>query len=216
MKEFYCLIEGPDRSGKDSQAALLMDHLKAEGYDPLLVTEPCSDLPTGRLLRELLKSGEYVETHPGLFLADRMALQIRVIRPALDTGRPVVSVRSFLSTICYQQEHWPSDWLWDIHRVLPVRPSHVIILDVEPREAIRRKATEPGRDEMYETLAIQERVRQRYLDLPNEDRFWEHLGADGWAAVIPPTPSGMDPEESKRMIHDTIWQFVTKGGNLGQ
>jgi len=196
----YILLEGPDRSGKDTQAAMLVRHLTDKGQNPLLVAEPCADLPTGKLLRQLLKSGEFPESHAALFLADRMALQSHVLKHAIDAGRPVVSVRSFLSTLCYQAEDWPMDWLYCIHEMLPIKPTHVVILDVDSDEAQRRMGRDIRSPEMYEKIEIQRRVRQRYLELPQQDRFWRLLHPAGWAVVI--------PEASEEEVHNRVWNFV--------
>ncbi|HLF37713.1 MAG TPA: dTMP kinase, partial [Anaerolineales bacterium] len=37
---FFITIEGPDGSGKSTQAQLLADHLKDKGYDVLFTREP--------------------------------------------------------------------------------------------------------------------------------------------------------------------------------
>lgn len=203
----YIILEGQDGSGKDLQAELLMQHFQDNGLDPLLVQEPCSDLPTGKLLRQLLKSGEYQEAHPGLFLADRMTLQAHVIKPALEAGRPVVSVRSFLSTVCYQTEQYDVSWLWDIHRILPVKPTHVVILDVDPEVASKRMDVDNRTREIFERIEIQKRIRQRYLDLPSSGRFWDSLEPHGKCKIVP-TPGNMTVAGSKQWIHQEIWDFV--------
>ncbi len=207
----YILIEGPDRAGKDTQAELLVQRMQDEGQNPLLVAEPCENLPTGRLLRQLLKSGEYREAHVGLFFADRMALQANVIKPALDAGRPVVSVRSFLSTICYQAENWPLDWLYDIHRVMAIKPTHVVLLDVDSEEGQRRVGRDVRAPEVYEKIEIQRRVRQRYLDLTKDDRFWDCLAPNGWTRLIPEPPLGLSADMSKQMVHEAVWNFAKAG-----
>ncbi|MEI6297238.1 MAG: hypothetical protein WCO84_06415, partial [bacterium] len=200
-----------DRSGKDSQAALLVERMRAAGQDPLLVAEPCSDLPTGQLLRKLLKSGEYRESHVGLFFADRMALQASMVVPALEAGRPVVSVRSFLSTICYQQEHHNLAWLYDIHRIMAVKPSHVVILDVDPEESQRRVGRDVRTPEVYERLSIQKRVRERYLNLPQDPRLLGLLRPETKITIIPYPPLDLDPNISMGIVHEGIWSFL---GNM--
>lgn len=204
MDYLYALLEGPDGSGKDTQALLLARALTDVGLNPLLVREPCDDLPTGRLLRQLLKSGEFPEAHAGLFMADRMALQTRIIKPAIEAGRPVVSIRSFLSTLAYQQENWPLDWLLDLHRMLPVQPSHVLILDIDPEEGMRRRT---GRElaggaapEVYEKIEIQRRVRQRYFDLLSHERLRDSLPGTRFALV----PGAM----AEDVVRTAIWRQV--------
>lgn len=203
----HIIIDGPDGCGKNSQADLLMQHLQNRGMNPLLVQEPCEDFPTGRLLRQLLKSGEYREAFPGLFLADRMVLQANVIKPAIDAGRPVVSVRSYLTSLVYQAEQWPVDWLWDIHKILSVKPTHVVFLDVDPEEASKRMDADNRTREIFEEIEIQKRVRQRYLELPNQSQFWDSLHPQGKCRIIP-TRGNMTAGESKQGIHQEICKFI--------
>jgi len=158
----YILIEGGDGCGKDTQAERLVEHLREQGHDPLLVREPWDDKPIGKLLRECLKTGAYPSAHAALFLADRMALQSEVVVPALAAGRPVVSIRSFLSTLVYQQEHHPLAWLQVIHKRMPALPTHVILLDVDPDVGLERVGKRGEQTEIYEKLEVQMRVRSRY------------------------------------------------------
>jgi len=161
MSTPYIVIEGIDGSGKDTQG----DLLAASMDGALRVNEPDDSLPTGKLLRVMLKEGSYVEAHAAMFLADRMAMLSTKVRPALDAGKPVVSVRSWMSTLVYQQENWPLDWLFDIHRQLPCKATHLIVLDIDPEIALSRATRRPGHNEFYEKLDIQKRNRQRYLDI---------------------------------------------------
>lgn len=156
----YILIEGVDGSGKDTQGDRLAQRLGA-----LRVNEPDNNLPTGQLLRQMLKDGSYVEAHAAMFLADRMAMQATRVKPHLATGGDVVSVRSFVSSLVYQQENWPLDWLLSIHRHLPCKATHLILLDIDPEIALQRATRRPGHMEFYEKVDTQKRNRQRYLDL---------------------------------------------------
>jgi dTMP kinase len=165
----YVIFEGNDGGGKDSQADMLVSRLIQKGQNPLRVAEPCEDLPHGRLLRDLLSSGEHQASHAALFLADRMALQESIVCPALQAGRPVVSVRSFLSTLVYQQENWPLGWLLDIHRMMLAKPTVIIYLDIDPQEGLDRVGKRGTGKEVYEKIDILERNRARYLSLMEGD-----------------------------------------------
>lgn len=160
----YVLIEGIDGCGKDTQGDRLTQRLGQQGK-VLRVNEPDDTLETGKFLRHCLKSGIEPEAHANLFVGNRMSLQMRRVRPALNAGAHVISVRSFISTLVYQQENWPLDWLLDIHRQLPCKATHAIILDLDPEVALQRATRRPGHMEFYEKLEIQQRNRQRYLDL---------------------------------------------------
>jgi len=172
----YVIVEGIDGTGKTTHGDLLAAHLGGA----VRVNEPDDTLPTGKLLRQMLKDGTYVEAHAAMFLADRMAMLATKVRPALERGEHVVSVRSWMSTLVYQQENWPLEWLMDIHRQLPARATHLILLDLDPEEALGRATRRPGHNEFYEKLDIQIRNRQRYLDIAKvARRFMDPYGQVG-------------------------------------
>jgi dTMP kinase len=199
----YILIEGTDGSGKDTQADLLVTRLEELGLNPLRVAEPCEDLPTGKLLRQLLASGEHREAHAALFLADRMALQAQQVVPALEAGRPVISVRSFLSTLVYQQENWPLDWLIEIHKQMLVKPDVVVWLDVDPEVGLDRVGKRASTKEVYEKIDIQQRNRGRYRDLllPVFGAAWGLLADNATVCMI-------DASQSRETVHEQVWTML--------
>jgi dTMP kinase len=97
----FVSLEGIDGSGKSTQARLLAEAL---GPETLLIREPGGTEAAERI-RELLAEPA-LELDPYaellLFLAARADLTARVIRPALDAGRDVVSDRFADSTVAYQ------------------------------------------------------------------------------------------------------------------
>jgi len=97
----FITLEGIDRSGKTTQAALLHEAL---GPEALLLREP-GGTDVGERVRELLKDPD-TELDPRaellLFCAARAQLCASVIRPALDEGRDVICDRFIDSTAAYQ------------------------------------------------------------------------------------------------------------------
>jgi dTMP kinase len=97
----FVTLEGIDRSGKTTQAALLAQSL---GPETLLLREP-GGTEVGERIRRLLKDPT-TELDPRaellLFCAARAELCVRVIRPALQAGRDVVCDRFIDSTVAYQ------------------------------------------------------------------------------------------------------------------
>lgn len=178
-------FEGADGSGKDTQADALQLYWERNlnGF-PLRLNEPDDTMPVGKLLRQLLASGSYDKTHAALFLADRLAVQYTRVLPAVNVGSNVVCSRSFLSTLVYQQEQWPLQWLFDIHRVLPVKPDFVFILDVDPTVGLDRIDRRGLKREYYESTDFQTKNRQRYLDLAVDPRMGAMLAPDGKIIVL--------------------------------
>lgn len=97
----FVSFEGIDGSGKSTQAQLLAEEL---GSDTLLVREP-GGTPAAERVRDLLADGA-IDLDPlaelMLFCAARADLVERVIRPALEAGRDVISDRFADSTVAYQ------------------------------------------------------------------------------------------------------------------
>jgi dTMP kinase len=97
----FVTLEGIDRSGKTTQAALLRDAL---GPGTLLLREP-GGTEVGERVRDLLKDPE-PDLDPRaellLFCAARAQLCASVIRPALGDGRDVICDRFVDSTAAYQ------------------------------------------------------------------------------------------------------------------
>lgn len=97
----FVTLEGIDRSGKTTQAALLRDAL---GPQTLLLREP-GGTEAGERVRELLKDPNLELDSRAellLFCAARAELCSRVIRPALEAGHDVVCDRFIDSTAAYQ------------------------------------------------------------------------------------------------------------------
>jgi len=97
----FISLEGVDGSGKSTQARLLAQAL---GEGAVAIREP-GGTDAAERIRELL-ADPAVELEPlaelMLFCADRADLTERVIRPALEAGRDVVSDRFSDSSVAYQ------------------------------------------------------------------------------------------------------------------
>ena len=101
MRGLFVTFEGIDRSGKTTQAALLVEAL---GEDALGVREP-GGTPAGERLRDVLKDPSLAlspQSEALLFAAARAELVEQVIRPALAEGRVVISDRYLDSSLAYQ------------------------------------------------------------------------------------------------------------------
>jgi dTMP kinase len=97
----FVSLEGIDGSGKSTQAKLLAEAL---GPETLLIREPGGTEAAERI-RGLLADPDVeldLLAELLLFLAARADLTARVIRPALEAGRDVVSDRFADSSVAYQ------------------------------------------------------------------------------------------------------------------
>jgi dTMP kinase len=103
-KGLFVVLEGPDKSGKSTQARLLVEALRARGRDVLHTREPGGTAAAEAIRKVLLDPGLHVSPTAELFLyeASRAQHTDEVLRPALAAGRVVVCERYTMSTDAYQ------------------------------------------------------------------------------------------------------------------
>ncbi|MEE2768007.1 MAG: dTMP kinase [Actinomycetota bacterium] len=100
MTGWLIAVEGPDGSGKSTQARLLADRLNA------VYTREPGGTPLGERLRDMVldPDGDHpVDRAEALMIAAARAQHVsEIVRPALDAGRNVVTDRYLESSIAYQ------------------------------------------------------------------------------------------------------------------
>jgi dTMP kinase len=180
---WFITIEGPEGSGKTTQAEALVDHLRAGGVDVVLTREPGGTW-LGERIREVLlaRTGSTTPTDPltdaFLFNAARRQLVTEVIRPHLANGTSVVCARFADSTLAYQGfgAGVPLERLRELEATATdgLRPELTILLDLPVETGLARKA--PGDVTRFEAefdLRFHRRVRDGFLALAaaEPDRF---------------------------------------------
>jgi dTMP kinase len=176
----FVTVEGIDRSGKTTQARMLCEALRDEA---LPVREP-GGTPVGERVRELLKDPDVeigAEAETLLFAAARAELVTRVIRPALEAGRVVVSDRFLDSSLAYQglARGLGVEEVERINRFATggLVPDLTVLLWIEPAAAAAR-AGEADRFE-GEGDSLQRAVFAAYEELAAADpRRWRRIDAD--------------------------------------
>ncbi len=179
MRGTFITFEGPEGSGKTTQAKRLVERLQGEGRDVVYTREP-GGTKTGEAIRQILQydaAGEPIadECEVLLFAASRAQLVRAVILPALERGAWVISDRFADSTTVYQgygRGFSVEDMLTiNAFAIGQAVPDLTILLDVTvtsgfERLAKRTKQENTKKDRIeQEARAFHERVRQGYLDL---------------------------------------------------
>jgi len=100
----FLAFEGVDGAGKSTQVRLLAQHLEGQGREVLLCREPGGTELGEELRRILLVTGGEMDSEVEvlLFMAARAQLCNKVIRPALEAGKVVISDRFLWSSVVYQ------------------------------------------------------------------------------------------------------------------
>lgn len=101
---FFLVLEGPEGAGKSTLARALTARMEARGLAPVQVREPGGTPAAEALRTELLDHARVFTPEAELLYVTtaRADLVAKVVRPALDQGRVVLSDRYDLSTMAYQ------------------------------------------------------------------------------------------------------------------
>jgi len=177
----FISFEGIDGSGKSTQARLLAQTLRMQGFDVVLTREPGGS-PGAEEIRALVLEGPpdrwSAETELLLFTAARRDHLERTIRPALAAGKIVVCDRFADSTRMYQglRSAGLRAKVDELHRLMiGQEPDLTVLVDMDPDTGLARALARQGHEERFEAFGadLQQAMRAGFLDLAKEqpDRF---------------------------------------------
>ncbi len=188
----FVTLEGPDGSGKTTQAQLLVDWLRDRGYEVLLTREP-GGTEIGNQIRAVLHDPDNAamdsRTEFLLYSASRTQHVSELILPALSAGMLVVSDRYADSSLAYQGYGRGLDL--ELLRLITafatrgLKPDITVYLDIAPDEGLQRRllSGEEWNRMDAEALAFHRRVRSGYLQLAEAE-------PDRWKVVRADRPTG--------------------------
>jgi dTMP kinase len=191
MSGALIVFEGLDQSGKQTQAELLRDRLKAEGRKARLVSFPDYATSIGEeIARALQGERDYgPDVMQLLYIANRYERKPDLQR-WLDGGLVLVCDRYVASSIAYGDAMGLDPaWLAGVQKFLPP-PTLTILLDIAPETAVQRKSVD--RDRYERDLALQARVR---------DSYYRQAEEGGWIRL--------DGERPKAAIADDVFTAVS-------
>jgi dTMP kinase len=168
----FITFEGPEGSGKTTQARLLVEYLRARGYPVLYTREPGGTEISEQIRHVILSTRNKAmqsEAEVLLFSAARAQIVAELIRPALAVGKIVICDRYADSTMAYQGYGLGLDL--DALRAITrfatggLVPERTFYVDVPVEVGLaRRQRGEMNRLDQKE-VAYHTRVRNGYLAL---------------------------------------------------
>jgi dTMP kinase len=183
-------FEGLDQSGKQTQAEMLRDRLRAAGRKVRVVSFPDYGSSIGEeIARALQGEREYgPDVMQLLYVANRYERKPDLQR-WLEGGIVLLCDRYTASSVAYgEAQGLDPRWLTEMQMFLPPA-SLTIMLDIEPHTAVERKAVD--RDRYERDRAMQARVRESYR---------RQAAEGGWIVL--------DGERSKESIATDVFDAV--------
>lgn len=174
MTGLFITFEGGEGAGKSTQIALLAQHLRTLGHDPLITREPGGSAGA-EAVRHVILSGSAESYGPAmealLFAAARADHVDQLIRPALAENRIVLCDRFIDSSRAYQgvTGNLDATYMAAIERIAidGAMPDLTIILDIPAQKGLSRANKRRGTDVAdrfeKEAIAVHEARRQAFL-----------------------------------------------------
>ena len=220
MPGTFITFEGIDGSGKSTQLRLLGNFLRANGCDALLTREPGGTTLGLRLRAALLDAMEEVDplTELLVFAADRAQHVRRLLRPALETGRVVISDRYADATVAYQGagRGFTPELISQIVQLATegLKPDLTLLFDVRVEESTSRTT----RRSNSSRSASAKNVRDR-LDIENADFHARVRDAYLQIALAEPErvkliDSSGPVEKTQQRVKEIIVPFLKSRGHL--
>lgn len=204
MNNPFIVFEGLDGSGKSTQIDLLKSKLEAIGHQCLVTAEP-TELPSGRLIRDILEHRQkaHPQTVAALFAADRIQHLHEPktgILAELDNGTTVISSRYYFSSLAYQADCANIDWIAELNQQAKLcRPADItFFLDLAPEISMQRIQENRNQVDLFENLEKLTAVRAAF------NRAFEYWGDEAENIVR------IDASQSVADIQEQIWQAVER------
>jgi dTMP kinase len=190
-------LEGIDGTGKSSITRML----KKRFEDAVFTREPTNSWIGKAVKRSIESDGDPI-AELFLFIADHAEHITRVIRPALEEGKLVISDRYSDSRYAYQGATLSDlfddamGWIQSIHTNWTVAPDLTILFRIDPVVAVSRCGFRGDRTK-FEKIAFLNKVQGNYLELMKREpeRF-----------VI--VDAGMELEDVEREVYLIIDKFL--------
>ncbi len=196
----FITFEGVDGAGKSTHLAWFADALRGRGLDVVVTREP-GGTRLGEQLREMvLNQPMGMGTEALLMFASRIEHVEQVIRPALLSGKCVISDRFTDASFAYQGGGRGMEWerLRELEQWVGIRPDLTLFFDV-PIEVARMRLSNNVALDRFEK---------------EEGEFFERVRA-GYHRRVTEDPSRFEVIDAAQSLDEVKRQLASIAGNIG-
>jgi len=174
MRGKLITLEGIDGSGKSTVVEKLQKDPEIKAFKPVFTREPTRGTLTGNAVEKAIQSDTDQLAELFLFTADHAEHLAKLIKPALENGKIVISDRYSDSRYAYQgitlktRLENPLEWIKELHRGWTVIPDLTFLLDIRPEISIER-CGKRGEQSKFEKLEFLRGVREIFFKLAADD-----------------------------------------------
>ncbi len=174
MRGKLITLEGIDGSGKSTVVKKLQENPEISVYEPVFTREPTRGTLTGTAVEKAIQSDTDQLAELFLFTADHAEHLAKLVKPALESGKSVISDRYSDSRYAYQgitlrkYLENPLEWVRSLHQGWTVTPDLTFLFDIRPEVSVER-CGKRGDQSKFEKIEFLQRVREVFLRLADED-----------------------------------------------
>lgn len=210
----FITLEGPDGSGKSTQATMLAEKLREMGFEVVHTREP-GGTPIGDQIREVVHSLKNAEmddkTETLLYISSRAQLVAQVIKPALSEAKIVVCDRYVDSQFAYQGfgRGFDLNKLRELNDFATgsLKPDLTLLFNIDPETGIQRREGS-GEDINRldrQALEFHQRVYEGYRLLAQENE------SGRWVIIDASRPIDEVAAETWRIVESKLWGRAAEG-----
>ena len=204
MRGKLITLEGIDGSGKSTVAKKLQENPEIKAFEPVFTREPTRGTLTGNAVEKAIQSDTDQLAELFLFTADHAEHLAKLVKPALESGKTVISDRYSDSRYAYQsitlktRLENPLEWVKNLHRGWTIVPDLTFLFDIRPEISVGR-CGKRGEQSKFEKIEFLRGVRETFLRLAAEDpeRF----------IVI---DASFSPESVEKEVAEKILEFLSR------
>lgn len=174
MRGKLITLEGIDGSGKSTVAEKLKKNPEIKAFKPVFTREPTRGTLTGNAVENAIQSDTDHLAELFLFTADHAEHLAKLVKPALESGKLVISDRYSDSRYAYQgitlktRLENPLEWVKNLHRGWTIDPDLTFLFDITPEASIER-CGKRGEQSKFEKIEFLRGVRDIFLRLAADD-----------------------------------------------